>query len=354
MIPVVDVSGWLADPDAPSAVPAEIDRACRDVGFFLIAGHGIEPGDRLAMDAAARAFFARPPHEKEHVSLASGGRAWRGWFPLGGELTSGVPDLKEGYYVGRDLPNDHPSVVAGRLLAGPNRWPADAPELKTPSLKDTVDRWMAQVEVVGQAVLAAMAVGLGLDRAFFASTLTADPTVLFRIFRYPPHPSGTDGDGRWGVAEHSDYGLLTLLAHDGRPGLEVRSASGWVAVPADPDLIVCNLGDMLDRLTGGRYRSTPHRVRNHVVGRSSSTDGLGDGDRLSFPFFLDPGWDAVVETLPLAGDGPASADSLARWDRANLREVSGTYGEWLTTKVAKVFPDLYDAVEPAERAARAG
>jgi isopenicillin N synthase-like dioxygenase len=284
------------------------------------------------MDAAARTFFARPPAEKAAVSLARGGRSWRGWFPLGDELTSGVPDLKEGYYVGRDLRPDHPAVVAGRLLAGPNQWPADLPELGA-----AVDRWMAQVERVGQAVLAAMAVGLGLPRSHFADTLTTDPTVLFRIFRYPPHPPGGAGVDRWGVAEHSDYGLVTLLAHDGRPGLEVHTTSGWVAVPADPDLIVCNLGDMLDRLTAGRYRSTPHRVRNHA-----------GGDRLSFPFFLDPGWDAVVEPLPIDDrDGVAaspSAASIERWDRADLAEVSGTYGAWLTGKVAKVFPDLYEAV----------
>jgi isopenicillin N synthase-like dioxygenase len=135
------------------------------------------------------------------------------------------------------------------------------------------------------------------------------------------------------VAEHSDYGLLTLLAHDGRPGLEVHTRRGWVGVPADADLIVCNLGDMLDRLTGGRYRSTPHRVRNQSA-----------GDRLSFPFFLDPGWEAAVGPLELDDDGWAVPDdSVARWDRADLRVVSGTYGEWLTGKVARVFPQLFTA-----------
>ena len=134
----------------------------------------------------------------------------------------------------------------------------------------------------------------------------------------------------------------------------MHAPNGWGAVPADPSLIVCNLGDMLDRLTGGRYRSTPHRVRHHVTaGDGDGSDaGSGAGDRLSFPFFLDPGWDATVEPLPLTTDGsPASGDAIARWDRANLRELSGTYGEWLTAKVAKVFPDLYDAVESVASAA---
>ncbi len=317
MVPIIDLGATDA--------PRRIDAACREVGFFLLAGHGITPELRHAMDAAAREFFSRSEAEKGAVAMAGSGRAWRGWFPLGGELTSGVADLKEGYYVGRDLLAGHPAVVAGRPLHGPNLWPDDGGELRR-----SVEAWMAAVEAVGQRTLAAMAEGLGLGDGFFRRGLAAEPTVLFRIFRYPPHPPGAAGAARWGVGEHSDYGLLTLLAHDGRPGLEVKRPDGrWAEVPADPELLVCNLGDMLDRLTAGRYRSTPHRVRNHA-----------DGDRLSFPFFLDPGWDAVIEPIAIDDGWVAPDDSKERWDRANLRHVGGTYGDWLTSKVGKVFPDL--------------
>ena len=190
------------------------------------------------------------------------------------------------------------------------------------------------MERVGQRVLAAMAVGLGFEPEWFVRHLTSDPTVLFRIFRYPPHPRDTaDASTRWGVAEHTDYGLLTLLAHDGTPGLEVRVGSEWIEVDADPDLLVCNLGDMLDRLTLGRYRSTPHRVRN-VAGH----------DRISLPFFLDPAWDARVEPLPLDDGWVTPRERSDRWDRADLTEVHGVYGDWLLAKVSKVFPDLASAV----------
>ena len=91
----------------------------------------------------------------------------------------------------------------------------------------------------------------------------------------------------WGVREHTDYGLLTILLQDDTGGLQVRSPTGWIDVPPDPDAFVCNIGDMLERMTAGRYRSTPHRVRN-TTRRS----------RLSFPFFFDPGWDAVVRPVP--------------------------------------------------------
>ena len=110
----------------------------------------------------------------------------------------------------------------------------------------------------------------------------------------------------------------------------MRTPDGrWLGVPAEPGVLVCNIGDMLDKLTEGRYRSTPHRVRN--------TSGTG---RLSFPYFFDPSWDATVVPLPLDGSPPAD-DSERRWDGASVHAWTGTYGDYLTAKVAKVFPDLF-------------
>ena len=308
MLPIVDITS--------SAAANEIDAACREFGFFAIRNHGASEGLRRDLIAASIQFFGHDSTTKEAVSLAHGGSAWRGWFPLGGELTSGVPDLKEGYYFGRELPTDR------RPMHGPNIWPADPA-----NLRPLVTEWMHVMEPLAQHILSLMAAGLGLSHDFFRNGLTAEPTPLFRIFRYPPHPS--DGADRWGVAEHSDYGLLTLLAHDGKAGLEVKVGDTWIAAPSDPALIICNLGDMLDRLTAGRYRSTPHRARNHA-----------DEDRYSLPFFLDPGWDAVIESIDLDDGWVAPVDADRRWDRANLRDLSGTYGDWLTAKVSKVFPDL--------------
>jgi isopenicillin N synthase-like dioxygenase len=168
-----------------------------------------------------------------------------------------------------------------------------------------------------------IALGLGLAPDWFERDLTREPTVLFRIFRYPPTE-----DAGWGVGEHTDYGLLTILAQDDRGGLQVRGADGWIEVPPTPGVLVCNLGDMLDRMTGGRYRSTPHRVRN-----------AAEGDRLSFPFFFDPGWEALVGPVPLGDDAPAD-DAATRWDGTSVHEWQGTYGDYLLGKVSKVFPEL--------------
>jgi isopenicillin N synthase-like dioxygenase len=317
-LPLIDISPLL-DPGADHRPTArQIDDACRRFGFFRITGHGI-PGEQLArLERLAREFFALPDDVKSEIAMVHGGAAWRGWFPLDGELTSGRPDHKEGIYFGAELGPDHPAVRAGRPLHGANLFPA------TPvGLGPAVLAWIDTMTALGTVLLRAVALGLALPPDWFERHVTDEPTVLFRIFRYPP---GHD-DG-WGVAEHTDYGLLTILATDGHDGLQVHAPSGWIDVPSDPEVFVVNLGDMLDRMTEGRYRSTPHRVVNRTA-----------GTRLSFPCFIDPSWDAVCPPMPLDGSPPPD-DAARRWDGASLRGWDGTYGEYLTAKVAKVFPDL--------------
>jgi isopenicillin N synthase-like dioxygenase len=320
-VPVVDVAPLLehATNAAAATVATEIDDACRTVGFFSIVGHGVPAPLRSELVRRAQQFFARPDAEKAAIAMARGGRAWRGWFPLGGELTSGRPDHKEGLYFGTELPADDPRVVARTPLHGPNLFPDQPAELR-----DAVLAYLDALRPVADAVLRGIACGLGLDDEWFARQLTADPTVLFRIFRYPPRPANS-GDG-WGVAEHTDYGLVTILMQDGTDGLQVRTPDGWVDVAADPDAFVCNIGDMLERMTGGQYRSTPHRVQN-----------ASDRDRLSFPYFFDPGWDARVVPVP---GSPAVGAAAQRWDGADPLAFDGTYGEYLLAKVSKVFPEL--------------
>jgi isopenicillin N synthase-like dioxygenase len=196
---------------------------------------------------------------------------------------------------------------------------------------------------LGAALMRGVALGLQMPADWFARTIAREPTCLFRIFHYPPIDIlrvPQDGISEWGVAEHTDYGLLTILAQDDCGGLQVRmpgAVSGtkselddiWLDVPAEPDVFVVNIGDMLDRLTLGRYRSTAHRVKNSS-GR----------ERMSYPFFIDPSWDASVEPLPLNGTPPAD-DVSRRWDGTSVQAWTGTYGDYLTAKVSKVFPALF-------------
>ncbi|MFB4266825.1 isopenicillin N synthase family dioxygenase [Nonomuraea sp. GTA35] len=307
-LPVIDIAPLLAAGQGRRAVADAIGAACREHGFFYVSGHGVPPALIARLDAASRRFFALPEHVKNEIAMERGGRAWRGFFPVGGELTSGRPDLKEGVYFGAEEP---PGAVP---LHGPNLFPAQVPELR-----EAVLEYLRAMTGVGQAVMGGIALSLGLEEDYFRTGYTADPTILFRIFHYPPGPA--DDPGSWGVGEHTDYGLLTLLLQDGNGGLQVRTDAGWIEAPPVPGTFVCNIGDMLDKLTGGQYRSTPHRVRN----RSGN-------ERLSFPFFFDPGWDSEVPPLPYA---PGH-----RWD--GQVDFTGTYGEYLLSKVSKVFPHLFE------------
>ena len=323
VLPEIDVAPLLSAGGADDArVGAAIDAACTETGFFYLTGHGLDPDLLNRLDSLARRFFEMPESDKESIAMERAGRAWRGWFPVGAELTSGMPDAKEGIYFGEELAPDHPRVIARTPLHGGNLFPAEPAGLRAAVLE-----YIEAMTRLAQAVLSGIAIGLGLDRSWFSQNLTREPLVLFRIFRYPSLESGVAPDA-WSVGEHTDYGLLTILGQDGSGGLQAKTREGWIDVPPSSGAFVCNLGDMLERLTGGRYRSTPHRVRN-----------AGTADRLSFPFFIDPSWGARVDRLPIIGR-PADKGAAERWDHMNVHGFEGTYGDYILSKVEKVFPQL--------------
>lgn len=334
-LPVIDMSP-LDDGGSRRAreqVALAIETACRKSGFFYLTGHGVSPTILQGLEQASRGFFALPQEVKLEIAMAKGGPAWRGFFPVGQELTSGRPDVKEGIYFGSELPADHPRVKAGWPLHGANLWPAAPPELRP-----AVEAFMAAAGRAAQRLLTGIALSLDLEPGYFAAHYTADPTVLFRIFHYPSSPPGSArAEAPWGVGEHSDYGLLTLLAQDQSGGLQVKTPEGWIDAPPLPGTLVCNIGDMLDRLTGGWYRSTPHRVLNDA-----------SLDRLSFPFFFDPDFAAEMKPLPSVARGGKGAEAgrpaPLRWDGANLQAFEGSYGDYLLEKVSKVFPQLGNRV----------
>ena len=323
-IPIIDVGDLVAGRPSRGAVAEQLGEACRESGFFYVVEHGVDEGLQGRLRDLSREFFAEDLETKLAIRMALGGRAWRGYFRVGDVLTSGKPDQKEGLYFGAELPADDPRVLAGTPIHGPNLFPA-RPE----GLRQAVLDYMAALTGLGHRLMAGLALGLGLDESYFADRGTGEPLTLFRIFNYPP-PAGPD---LWGVGEHTDYGLLTILLQDDARGLEVKSRSRWVAAPPVPGSFVCNIGDMLDRMTGGHYRSTAHRVRNPAP-----------RDRLSFPFFFDPNFFAPVRPIELPGRALPPDDRDERWDLASVHAFEGTYGDYLLGKVGKVFPELRSAV----------
>lgn len=322
-LPVINISTLLQNGETPSEareqIAAQIAQACKTIGFFYITGHGVSEELQQELEEASRAFFALPEEEKMQISMSRGGRAWRGYFPVEGELTSGKPDLKEGLYFGQELPEEDPRVKEGLPLHGPNLFPQHPA-----GLRDSVLRYLEAMERIAHAVMRGIALSLGLSADYFYTRYTANPLILFRIFHYPPQKGSHYR--QWGVGEHTDYGLLTLLKQDAVGGLQVKSGDTWIDAPPLPNSFVCNIGDMLDRMTGGVYRSTPHRVLN--------TSGK---DRYSYPFFFDPNFAAPVHRI---AEVEAAGRRTQRWDGEDVHRFEGTYGDYLLRKVGKVFPDL--------------
>jgi isopenicillin N synthase-like dioxygenase len=316
-IPVIDISPLVYGKGDRRQVAAEIGRACRGAGFFYVLGHGVEQSLQQRLEEVARQFFAQDADRKLEISMSRGGRAWRGYFPVGGELTSGKPDQKEGIYFGAELDVDHPLVKSKTPLHGPNLFPTDIPQFR-----ETVLDYIEAMTGLGHILMKGIALSLGLEESYFADRYTSDPLILFRIFNYPP-----ERGENWGVGEHTDYGLLTILKQDQSGGLQVKLGSRWIDAPPIENSFVCNIGDMLDRMTGGLYLSTPHRAKNRS-GR----------DRLSFPFFFDPNFDAEVRPIKIGGEINDNKDE--RWDQTSVHQFDGTYGDYLLSKVSKVFPQL--------------
>jgi isopenicillin N synthase-like dioxygenase len=322
-IPLIDITALKIVGNARSQTVKKLNEACQQHGFFYLARHGVDKTLQQRLETLSRKFFQQDQAEKMTIQMAKGGRAWRGYFPVGDELTSGRPDLKEGLYFGKELSADHPDVQRGLPLHGPNLFPAIA------GFRETVLTYIDQLTQLGHVVMEALARGLGLEPDYFRTRYTNDPLILFRIFHYPPvgeaETQGLATDS-WGVGEHTDYGLLTILKQDDVGGLQIKSPGRWLEAPVIPDTFVCNIGDMLERMTGGRYQSTPHRVRNQ-----------SPKSRLSFPFFFDPNFHASINPIFSSADINEPSE---RWDGASVHDFAGTYGDYLLQKVGKVFPDL--------------
>jgi len=337
-LPVIDISALVMEnptEEALNLTAQAINEACRNWGFFYIINHGVSENLQEQLESLTEEFFALPLEQKLKISISENGKALRGYFPILSELTSCKPDLKEGIYMGREISSTDSRVKEGLALHGPNLWPDDLPKLKTVVLE-----YLDVMEKLGRSIMKGIALSLGLPADYFEEKYLEDPTLQFCLFNYPPDLEATEqSEPRWGVREHSDYGLLTILKQDNSGGLEVKSCHhGWTKAIPIKNAFLCNLGDMLQAVTNGLYLSTPHRVRNIYTGK----------DRMSYPFFLDPSWNAYIKPLPLEHLGVKEvdldefvlADASRRWDKASPQSFRGKYGEYMVKKMSKLFPDL--------------
>lgn len=325
--PVIDIEPLTNSDGDKIAVAEQMAQACKDSGFFYIKGHGVDTAIQDDLERLSWEFFDLQETKKSEIAMDKGGNAWRGYFSMERELTSGKPDLKEGLYFGEQMSLDHPMVIAGTPLHGPNLFP------EITGFKTAVLDYLSALNKLGAILMEGLALSLKLSSEFFESLYMTHPLFLFRIFHYPAPTQEHLALRQWGVGEHTDYGVLTILKQDPAGGLQVLTKEKWTDAPYIENTFICNIGDMLDLMTGGYYRSTPHRVLNK--------SGRG---RLSFPFFFDLDFDARVEPIDLTHLGHTRAMTFHRWDESDLQAFSGTYGEYLLKKISKVFPQLRDDV----------
>ncbi|SME99238.1 Isopenicillin N synthase [Tistlia consotensis] len=284
-IPVIDIEGLARGSEAAIGQVAEqIRAACTDVGFFYIVNHGIEPAVIEAAMESSREFFHLPLEEKRKVAA---GASHRGYNALGKALMDGaeLPDFKEFFQVGLELPADDPDVLAGQPLRGSNLWPE-----RPAAFRPAMSRYYDAIGEVGRVLLRGVAVSLGRPGDFFDSRY-AKPLQRTQVVYYP-RLTAAEGPDRFGVAPHSDFGCITLLYQDSSGGLEVQNLTGdWVAGPPLEGALVINVGDLLERWSNRHFVSTKHRVIN----RSGH-------ERLSIATFFDPDYTALIDPAELWTD----------------------------------------------------
>ena len=284
MIPRLDAALLAAGDDASLAA---LRVAATQTGFATVYNTPLTEARVLQVLDTYRQFFHRPAAEKAALDMARTGSN-RGWGAGGSEQVDPTanPDYKQFFDVGFELPEGH--ILAQQTFYAPNLWPAD------PAFRDVIMRYYTDACGVALSLLGAIARALGRDPAWFDTAFDL-PMALLRGNFYPARPAWA-GPRDFGIAPHTDYGCLTLLATDGAPGLEVRQrGGGWRPLSAPPGEFVINFGEMLEFWTNGEVTATPHRV----VG--------GDAERLSVPLFFNPRYDVNVappgsDRVILAGD----------------------------------------------------
>ncbi|MDK3019720.1 isopenicillin N synthase family dioxygenase [Pseudodonghicola flavimaris] len=273
---------------------ARLARAVTEVGFLTVSNTALDAERVAGTIAAYRAFFRLPDARKAAVDMARTGSN-RGWGRPGSEQVDpqANPDFKQVFDCGYELPADHPLQARGLSVYAPNLWPEDLPDFG-----DTIRAYYCDALAVAMDLLRAISLALGEAETAFDAAFDP-PMALLRGNYYPPRPDWA-GEKDFGIAAHTDYGCLTLLAADGTPGLEVRMPDGeWAPVTAGPGRFVINFGEMLELWSGGRIKATEHRV----IG--------GPEERISVPLFFNPAHDANVATPGATGEIRAG-DHLTR------------------------------------------
>ena len=312
-LPEIDVSPALSGtPSGIEQVGREIRAASENIGFYAILGHGIPVDLRAGIFEANARFHALPTDRKLEVTLNP---FFRGYQPLEGSTlkistveTTTKPNQSESFFIRHEVQTTDPDY--GEPVQGPNQWPHGLP-----GFREAVLAYHDAMREMMTALLPAYAFAMEQDINEFRS-LFSPPSTIVRMLHYPPHDQPR-GNGVFGIAPHTDFGFVTVLAQDGVGGLEYKPRGGdWTPVPVIDNAFVVNSGDAVPRFTNGHFASTPHRVIN-----TSS-----EHSRYSVGFFFDPSLDTVIEPLPGFG-GSDDASPPVRFRDHLVERLDANYPE---------------------------
>ena len=298
-IPTIDLSDALHNgtPTARLSKGQEIDQICQQVGFFAIRGHGVDLELIKTLRKRSYEFFNLPLVQK--MQIAPRNNEPRGYRGLGFEALSAgndlatPPDVKEYFHFGRETwPEDtYFTSAEGCQYFIPNKWPE-----QVCGWREVASEYYEAMEGLTRQLMQLSALGLGLPEMFFEDKIDKHITAM-RINHYPAQERAPKA-GQLRAGAHTDYGLLTILNGEDKPGgLEVLDRKGhWVSVQTDPACFVINIGDLLMRWTNDRWVSNTHRVVNPPSHNATQA-------RLSIAFFHHPNYDAVIEAIDRNGPG---------------------------------------------------
>lgn len=330
VVPLIDIAPFLEGTEAGKAQVADaVDRACREIGFLVIKGHGVPDGLIADMYRVSAEYFALPTWEK--MALKMPPDRYRGYTPLGSESLAysldqeTPPDIKESFSIGPfDAPYDeyHFGAAGARYFAL-NMWPE-----RPAGMRAIWEAYYSEMTRLSSDLMRIFAVALGMPENFFADKID-DHITNFSVIHYPGQDE-RPAAGQLRGGEHTDYGSLTIVqTNTDVGGLEVeRRDGGWEAVPWVEGAFNINIGDLMAEWTNDEWVSTMHRVANPPPEQAHVS-------KTSLLFFHQPNYDAEVECLPTC-TGP---DNPPKYGKT-------TSGEHVTMKVNKHrTPDLVEAAE---------
>jgi len=255
-LPLISVRGLFSDDRQTFMKTADaIGEAARTFGFFRICDHGIDRQEFEATYQTAHRFFSQPDAFKQRYYIAKSSNH-RGYVPFTekGDYPDEVNRSYEAFDLGLDLPHDDPDYLAGNKVLGPNVWPA------LPGFRKTVAGYYNKVSGLGRIVCSALEAHLKLPKGAMTDQMSK-PISQLRLLHYVRQAATVDVKSV-NMGAHTDYECLTLL-HTRNQGLQVMAQEDrWIDVPVNPDVLIVNIGDMMEAWTNGIFRSTPHRVLN--------------------------------------------------------------------------------------------